>query len=150
MAHTVTHNQKHGYACHTGKSLKRDCCCTVAASKCAFEDWCGTGSRYWYTATERKQKNYVWGVPMGLVGSGSAESDPVVARQILRAHSTRHGARPGPILAPWFIGGPRACLAAESARNNLRQEEQSFACREKVSFVNMHASGAMRALSRRL
>ena len=77
----------------------------MAASKCAFEDWCGTGSRYWYTATERKQKKNVWGVPMGLVGSSPAESDPVVARQILRAHSTRHGARPGPILAPWFIGG---------------------------------------------
>ena len=32
---------------------------------------------------------------------------------------------------------PCACLAAESARNNLRQEEQSFAFREKVSFVQI-------------
>ena len=42
---------------------------------------------------------------------GSAERNPAIylpARATLNAQSTRHGARPGPTLAPWCTGrGPR-------------------------------------------
>ena len=67
--------------------MKSDCLCTVNASKyAALEGWWGTCSRYWYTAAERKKKKHththILRVSMGLVGSSSSESDPVVTCQI--------------------------------------------------------------------
>ena len=72
-----------------------------------------------------------------LLGSNSEESDLEVICQILfllNAQSTRHGARPGPILAPSCTGGPPACPAAESARKDSRPEDKSLVLRKKIPF----------------
>ena len=87
--HTLTHSHTsistvHG--CHKGQSLNRGCCCTAAASKyTAFEGWCGTCSRYWYKATERKKAHtHIFGFYMGLVGSSLTERDPLITCQLAR------------------------------------------------------------------
>ena len=49
------------------------------------------------------------GFSMDLLGSSSVESNPVIASRLLNVQSTRHGARPGPKLAPWCTGEPPAC-----------------------------------------
>ena len=58
------------------------------------------------------------------------------------AQSTRHGAGPGPKLAPWCTGGP-LFPAAESARKDPRPEEKSCVFRKKSEFgttsSNMYA-----------
>ena len=69
------------------------------------------------------------GFSIVLTCSSSAESDPVVTCWIARpmsAQSTRHGARPGPTLAPSCTRGPPACPAAESTRKEPRAKEKSF------------------------
>ena len=56
----------------------------------------------------------------------------------LKAHSTRHGARPGPTLGSWCTGGSPACPAAESARKDPWPEEKSFVLRKKkVNFIHV-------------
>ena len=55
--HTLTYAEALFTAATNGKALKHGCCCAVAASRYAhFEGWCGTCSRYWYIAAERKPK----------------------------------------------------------------------------------------------
>ena len=44
----------------------------------------------------------------------------------LNSHSTCHGCRPGPTLAPWCSGGLPACQGAESTRNGPRPEEKKI------------------------
>ena len=101
MAHKLkTHTSRstvHG--CHTGKSSKRGCSCTVATSKnSAFEGW-------WFSfqvlvhITRAHKKRRHFGAFMGLIGSSSAESDPVVTCQLarlrtLRARATKPGRGP--------------------------------------------------------
>ena len=68
------------------------------------------------------------GFSIVLLGSSSTESTPRDCLQdfaTLNAQTTRHGARPGPKLAPWCTAGPHACPAAESARKNPRTPEKS-------------------------
>ena len=64
---TLSHTSRSTiHVCHTGKCLKRGCCCTVSTSKCtAFAAWCGTCSRYyWYTTAERNKKyTHILGFP---------------------------------------------------------------------------------------
>ena len=64
-------------ACYTGKGLKR--VQRVRAGLVLLH------SRYWFTAADRKTKqNYIFGVSMCLVGSSSAQSDPVVTCLVSR------------------------------------------------------------------
>ena len=53
----------------------------------------------------------------------------------LNGQSTRHGARPGPTLAPWYTGGSPACPAAESARRRPAAGREEFYIPEKVHFI---------------
>ena len=70
---------------------------------------------------------------IGLLGSTSAESDPrrhLPDFATLNAQSTRHGARPGPTLAPSCTGEPPACPAAER-QGKTRQRREKFCIAEK-------------------
>ena len=60
---------------------------------------------------------------MGLLDSSRPEQLSVVICQIsrpLKAHSTRHGARPGPTLSPRRTREPPGSLGAKSGRENQR------------------------------
>ena len=81
---------------------------------------------------KRKKKNGVLGVCKGLVDYVAGRKAIPWLPDFANAHSTRHGARPGPTLAPWCIGGSVACLAAESARRPAAEREK-FVFREKKS-----------------
>ena len=74
-----------------GKARSATAVVPVAASKyTAFEGWCGTCSRYWYTAAQRTTFFfYILAVFMGLAGSELAESDPVITCQIARLRTPR-------------------------------------------------------------
>ena len=123
--------------------LKRGCCCSVASSKyTAFESWCGISSRYWYTAVECVTTKIIlfggFHGPGRLQPRGKRSRGYLPEFATLNARSTRHGAQPEPILAPWCTGGPSSCPAAESARKDPRPEENSFVFRKSQNFMHKH------------
>ena len=64
-------------------------------------------------------------------GKQSRETEP--ARATLNAQSTRHGARPGPKLAPYCTRGPRLC------QSSREREKRPAAGRDKLAHAQKSA-----------
>ena len=103
----------------------------------AFNGCCSTS----IPAAEVKHKQRCFGGLHGpgllyLVGKRSRGYLPDCAT--LNTQSKRHGARPGPTLAPWCTGGSPAYPAAKSARKDPRPEEKKFCIPQKKQFYTRY------------
>ena len=102
--HTLK-RRRFGRGCRKGKSLERDCCCTVATSKyTALEG--GVVQMMVQQQSEKKNDTLVfpWLCVARRGGTQSLEKEP--ARATLDAQGTRHGARRGPNMRCSVPAGP--------------------------------------------
>ena len=111
-------------------------CFAVAAWPC--EGRCGTSSE---TAAEVRKRNKKWQFGgfhgLGCLWLGGTRSrDYLPARATLNVQSTRHGARPGPTLAPTVVYTRPPCVPRCRGR-----EERPAAGRETVSMCKKSALG---------
>ena len=135
------------HVCDTGESLKRDCCCTVAASKyTASEGWFGTGSRYIllvHSSRPQNEKMAFWGFQWAWSALARRARIPLF---LARYHDLERvlWARTGPTLEPWRTCGTPACPTAESTRKPVPGRDKLFKPQKKfVSYT--HTSNILRA-----
>lgn len=132
-----------------GKRLRHCCwCCPVAALQYTACEACSVvlvyiRSRYLYVHRIRAQSIRVYfdilGVSIGLVGSGSAENNPVITCQgscdLERTQSAAHGARPGPracAVVCTRAHAPPGCAALPRARKNTcARKRNGLRCAKK-------------------
>ena len=126
-ARSRTHTQTHGSWLSQREKLEAR---LLYRDYLSFDSCCSTSK----TAAERSknEKNDIFGVCMGLVGStelvGKQSRDHSPDFATLNAQSTRHEARPGPTLASWCIDESPACPAAESARKTHGRRRKACKC----------------------
>ena len=95
---------------------------------------------WWSSSRTIIQESQIMGFPSpcSALTHRNASRDYLPDFTTLNVQSTRHGAQPGPTLAPWCTRGPPACPAAASARRNARLEKKTWPMCEK-SQLGTHA-----------
>ena len=95
-------------------------------------------AQIWTTCATRQPAGHCFSLHVGLHGPGWLYALGIPPRgyfpdfAALNPQSTRHGARPGPKLAPWIEAC--SCPATESARKDTGAEEQKMPMSKKSSF----------------
>ena len=143
-AHIRTHRNVHG--CHKGESLRRGCCCTVAASKYTVFFRAG-GVRVPDTAAKRKNTSYIntkyndiFHNParLGEVERNLSNTSRLAQLRTPRGRPTEPARSPNARHSvPATPCAPPACPAAKSARKDPRPTEKSLQRCKKYTRYNL-------------